>query len=99
MVRGTTPTHIFTLPFSTSLVKEVMVIYAQNDVEVFHKDTYDCNLEGNEITVTLTQEDTLQLNHHHTVQVQVRVLTTDDTALASTVKVISVEKCLNDEVL
>ena len=68
-------------------------------MEVFHKDTYECNLEGNEISVTLTQEDTLQLNHQQNVQVQVRVLTTDDTALASTVKVISVGQCLNDEVL
>ena len=99
MIRGTTPTHTFKLPFDVSRVKEVMVIYAQNDVEVFHKDIYDCNLEGNVVSVTLTQEETLSLNHHHNVQIQIRVLTTDNTAMASNVNILSVGQCLNDRVI
>lgn len=99
MIRGTTPTHTFKLPFDTSIVKEVMVIYAQNEKEVFHKDTFDCELNGKEIIVTLSQEDTLKFNHRQNVQIQVRVLTDDDVALASQIKEITIQNCLNSEVL
>lgn len=99
MIRGTTPTHTFKLPFDASQVKEAMVIYAQNDVEVFHKDTFDCTLNGKEISTTLTQDETFMLSHHSNVQIQLRVLTVDDVALASNVQVVSVQKCLNDEVM
>ena len=99
MTRGTTPTHEFRLPFNVSQVKEAMVIYAQNDIEVFRKETDDCSMEGETISVTLTQEETLMFNHKQNVQVQLRILTTENVALASTVSVISVQKCLNNEVL
>ena len=99
MIRGTTPTHTFKIPFPVSSVKEAMVIYAQDDIEVFHKDTVDCAMKDNEISVTLTQEDTLLLNHQMPVQVQLRLLTTKGVAMASSVKVVSVKKCLNNEVL
>ena len=99
MIRGTTPTHTFTLPFAVSMVDDVMVIYAQNDVEVFQKNTRDCVLEGNTIQTTLTQDDTLRLDHRQNVQVQLRVLTIDGTAMASRVYVMGVEQCLNDEVM
>lgn len=99
MIRGTTPTHIFKIPFPVSSVKEAMVIYAQDDIEVFRKDTPDCVMKDNEISVILTQEDTLLLNHRMPVQIQLRLLTTQGIAMASNVKVISVKKCLNNEVL
>lgn len=99
MTRGTTPTHTFTLPFDVSLVQKAMVVYAQNDIEIFRKESSDCQMSGNEVSVTLTQEDTLKLDCKHLVQVQLRVLTTDNKALASMVRIMSVQKCLNDEVL
>jgi hypothetical protein len=99
MTRGTTPTHTFKIPIHSSLVKSVMVIYAQNDKEVFHKDKWDCTMKGNEISVTLAQEETLKFDHRQNVQVQLRILTVDDVAMASLVSVISVKQCLNDEVL
>ena len=99
MIRGSTPTHTFRLPFAGSMVAEAMVIYAQNDVEVFHKDTYDCKLEGNAISVTLDQEETLLLSHLSNVQIQLKVKTTEGVVLVSIPTVISVQKCLNDEVL
>lgn len=99
MTRGTTPTHTFKLPFNSSMVKEAMVIYAQNDVEVFCKYTHDCTMEGNSISVTLDQEETLLFSHHSNVQIQLKVKTTEDVVLVSVPAVISVQKCLNDEVL
>lgn len=99
MIRGTTPTHTFVLPFDSVMVAEVMVIYAQDNEEVLKKDTYDCEKDGNEIRVTLTQEETLTFDHSRNVQIQIRVLTTGGQALASTIYTADVENVLNDEVL
>lgn len=99
IIRGTTPTHTFEIPFDTSLVKEAHVIYGQEGKEIFRKDAYDCQMEGNKISVTLEQEDTLLLDCRKNVQIQLRVLTTDGTALASTLIHQIVHKCLNDEVI
>lgn len=100
MIRqGTTPQHTFTIPFDVSLAKEIMIIYAQNDVEVFRKTTEDCAIERNTISVTLKQEDAFKLDHKQNVQIQARILTMDGNALASDVKVVSVGKCLNSEVM
>lgn len=98
-MRGTTPTHVFKLPFDVGDIKSVMVIYAQNDKEILRKNTDECTLLGNNIAVMLTQQDTLQFDHKYRAQVQVRCLKTDGTALASRVRKVTVEQCLNDEVL
>ena len=99
MIRGTTPTHTFTLPFDSSLVEKAMVIYAQNNAEVFRKNLEDCFLEGNQLRCTLKQEETLKLTDGVSVEIQLRVLTKDGNAMATYPKVLSVWKCLNNEVL
>ena len=58
MIRGTTPTHTFNIPFDTSMVKEVKILYAQDVVKILEKKNGDCVLAGQSISVTLTQEDT-----------------------------------------
>ena len=49
MIRGTTPTHIFTIPFDTSQVDELRISYAQNDVEKIVKTKEQCTLNGNKL--------------------------------------------------
>lgn len=99
MIRGTTPTHTFNIPFDTSMVKEVKVIYAQNDAVVLEKNTVDCTLDAQSISVTLTQEDTFLFDCKKAVEIQIRVLTLGGEALTSVPKKVGVSKCLDDEVL
>ena len=99
MIRGTTPTHIFTTNIDTSELKSVMVIYAQGGNELFKKSIEDCALNGNQISVKLTQEDTFKFDCNQKVQIQVRALTIDGNAMASKLYILSVDECLNDEVL
>lgn len=99
MIRGTTPTHIFNIPFDTSLVDEVKITYAQDDEIVLIKGTSDCVLDTNTIKVTLSQEDTFLFDHKKNVQVQVRLLTKSGEAFASIVENVGVSKCLDNEVL
>lgn len=99
MIQGTTPTHIFKLPIDTAEIREVMIIYAQNGAAVFSKSIADCELEGNIVRCTLSQEDTFAFDPKRNVKVQFRALTENGTALASAPKVIDVIECLNNEVI
>lgn len=99
MIRGTTPTHEFTLSIDPSLIKDVEITYAQDDSTVLTKHLKDCTLEGNTLILKLTQQDTFEFNHKKSIQVQLRALMMDNTVLGAYVKTITVEKCLSNEVL
>ena len=99
MIRGTTPTHTFNIPFDTSVIKEVRIIYAQDDIELFTKSTEDCELKDTNIIVTLTQQDTFKFDHKKYVQIQIRILTIYGEVLSSVIDKIGVSQCLSDEVL
>lgn len=100
MRRGTTPTHKFTLPFDASELKEAIITYAQNDVIIFEKRLSDCETNGSEISVKLTQEETLKLDERkRMVQVQLKILTFDGTSLVSDIFVRQVFDVLNEEVM
>ena len=99
MIRGTTPTHTFNIPFDTSAVDEIKITYAQDDDVILEKHTSDCTLDGATISVTLTQEDTFLFNCKKAVEVQIRILTVGGNALASIPEKVGVSKCLDAEVL
>lgn len=102
MMRGTTPTHTFHLPFDTSLVRSVRVIYLQRQLGNalrLTKETDACALDGAAIRVTLTQEDTLLFDSRLPVEIQLRVLTHTGQALSSKPIAVDVGECLDGEVL
>lgn len=75
-VRGTTPTITFRLPFQTDQIRKVEIYFAQ-EVFLFQKNTEDCSFEENRITVTLSQEETLQLDEGLSLRLQVRIVFTN----------------------
>lgn len=97
--KGTTPTHTFALPVSKEAVDEVRVTYTQSSSVVFIKDTKDCVLTDDGVSVSLTQEETFQFRDNIDVVIQVRVLTTDGQAFASDTVSVGVYRCLDGEVL
>jgi hypothetical protein len=99
MIRGTTPTHEFNIPFNTSVIKEVKITYAQNNEAVVEKKTSDCKLVDQTISVTLTQEDTFKFDCKKPVEIQVRILTFNGDALSTVPQIVGVCKCLDNEVL
>lgn len=103
MKRGTTPTHVFTLPFDVGTVKAMQIIYEQKQGEeeavTLMKSKSDCTLSGNTVTLRLTQEETLKFAYGFPVRIQMRVLTNSDDALTSRIMTVRVEDCLSDEVL
>ena len=99
MKQGTTPTHIFLIPFDTSTITNLAILYAQGDSVILRKELADCTLEGQEIKVTLTQEETFLFDNKKDAKIQLHVLVAGENALVSDIYTVSVDKCLDDEVL
>ena len=102
MIRGTTPTLLFNLPFSASIIKsaEITIKYVDELKKILLTKTLeDCELGENSIRTKLTQEETLQFPAPAITLVQLRILTNDGTALATEPYKVSVKKLLADEVI
>ena len=99
MIRATTPTHRFTLPFDyAQYVKKILITYSQSGEIVLEKKENDVQIDGNIVSYKLTQEETKLFSNGY-VSVQVRVLTLNNEALASEKYSVHIDNVLNDEVL
>lgn len=98
MIRGTTPTLEFVLPFDTNLLAEAYVTLAQIGDVVLDKPLSECTLDGDKMTVKLTQEDTLKLKTGQ-VEIQIRAKTIDGDVIASDIILTSAQKILKDGVI
>lgn len=98
MIRGTTPTFTFNLPFDTSVIKKAYITIRSRGIEV-EKSKENCTLNGNTISTTLTQEETLALPKSLKAEVQLRVLTNDNKALATEIYEVEVAEILKEGVI
>ena len=98
MQRLSTPTHIFTLDFDTSLIKTLRIVYKQGEIVRLVKYGTDAKIEGNTVTLKLTQEETQKFSATD-VMIQLDVLTTGGDAFHSAVIKRSVSDVLLDEVI
>ncbi len=96
---GTTPKHTFTLPFETDLIQELKITYSQNKKIILEKHLADCEVDKNSVSYKLTQEETFLFANDVNVECQVRVLTTTGDVLASNIRIVTAERCLDGEVL
>lgn len=99
MIKGTTPTHFFTIPFKSSDISKVRVVYGQENNPILVKTNDHCTIQDNLISVTLTQNETFLFDAEKSLEVQVRLLTTNGNALASVPKRIGITNCLENEVI
>jgi hypothetical protein len=99
MIGGSTPKHTFRLPFDTSMLSNVRIVYAQGDEILITREKDGCTFDGNTIEVTLTQEETLKLDYQQILEIQGHFLTLDGNALVSKPKRMTVDKFLDREVL
>ena len=101
MIRGTTPTLEFTLPFDTSLIAEMYVTMAQDGKTALEKTLSDCSCSGTSVSLALTQEDTLRLQQQprSLAEIQIRVRTTAGDALASDIMSVYVGRILKEGVI
>lgn len=99
MYRASTPTHEFTLPsWVMDILEDVRICYKQKDKEILLKTLKDCKVDGNTLSVELTQEET-NLFGNGTTQVQMRVKTTDGKVTPTEIVNLAVINVLDDEVM
>ena len=99
MIRGTTPRLDFKVPFDPSTAKRIWITFSQGGKEVFTVEKKNLTLDGQTISVTLTQKQTLSLVSAANVDIQLRVSFSNgdtDEALASEIITTSVQRILKD---
>lgn len=99
MRRLSTPTHTFTLDIDMMIVKTIRIVYAQDDSVILVKRGDDVLIDGNTVSVRLTQEETRLFSASSTVSIQLDVLTTDGDVLHSDIIKTLVQDVLLDEVV
>lgn len=100
MFRGSTPTHKFYIPFSVDVIDKVLIAYAQNDNVLFVKEVDSSKMDGQSITVKLTQDETLLFDcFKRIVQIQLKIKTLGGDVLISKMTLVDLERCLFDEVI
>ena len=77
LLRGTTPTHEFELPYPIELIEDVRVVYGQNNKAILTKTKQDCEFEDGKLSVSLIQEETFLLSPRKTVEIQLRIKLTN----------------------
>ena len=92
IVRGSTPTHKFVLPFSPLDISDAIITYQQNGVTVINKKLKDVyiDMESNAVCVQLTQRETLSFfcgekYSDNIVNIQVRVIDNNGNVYASNI--------------
>ena len=99
MIRGTTPTLEFAIPFETSVLAEAFVTLSQNNVVVLDKALAECKCDDMKLSVKLSQEETLKLDCNCKTEIQVRVRTKEGDALASDIIIVDTKRILKDGVI
>ena len=96
MVKGTTPTFTFTLPFDASTVEVAYLTFQQGNSVAFEKDMTSATTEGQSISFLVTQKDTLGLADSPDVTIQFRCKTSDGKVYASGLIEVPVVPTLKD---
>lgn len=96
---GTTPTHTFTLPFEKEMLAEVRITYTQNKEKIITKEIEDLEVEGNDISLTLTQEETFLFKEGKNVSIQLKIKTTEGLVFNSDILEMRVDQSLDNEVI
>lgn len=99
MIRGTTPTHIFTTDIDLSEVEVLYVTYKQAGEIKVEKELSDLTVTSEQVEVRLSQEETLSFSESGKVLVQIRGRFADGTAVACRVIEASADRILKEGVI
>ena len=75
IIRGTTPTLTFGLPFEADLLETGFVIIQQQSATVIEKELSACECSGRTVSAKLTQEESLKLSSDQNAEIRLVVKT------------------------
>ena len=71
--KGCTCKNTFSFPYPKGVVEAIRITYSQNGVVLLQKELPDCTFSENEVSVNLTQEDTLKFDSSKIIKIQIKV--------------------------
>ena len=83
IIRGTTPTHEFDLPYPVELVRNIRITYGQKNTPLFTKTTSDCSITEGKISVSLTEEETFSIVPGRELYIEIRIKLVDGKVVRS----------------
>ena len=96
MFIATTPTLNFSLPFDSNTIAAGYITLAQKNRNVIEKPLEEWTRSGTEVSVKLSQKETMLLNPDSNIEIQMRIRLNDGTALASRIFSATAERVLKD---
>lgn len=99
MRRGTTPTNTFNVDTDLTEASVLFITYSQLGKTVIEKTLEDATITPDDITVNLTQAETLELNSGIAVEIQIRAGFKDGSRIASNIMITDVSAILKDGVI
>lgn len=99
IIRGTTPTLEFVIPFATDMLAEAYVTLTQDGTVLVDKPLDECHCDGDQLSVKLTQEETLKLQCDCITEIQIRAKTLGGEAIASQIIRVQTGRILKDGVI
>lgn len=97
--RGTTPTHYFDVEIDLTNTEVLYLTYTQGSKIIVEKEKPDLTVTAEEVSVTLTQEETLAFSDKQIVEMQFRGRYPDGTAVESDIIEAEVGRILKDGVI
>ena len=99
MRRGTTPKHIFKTDIDLRDAEVIYLTYKQGGKTVLTKEISDMEITKDDVTVYLSQPDTLMFSTRGDVDIQIRVRFPDGSAIASNIIGTKVNAILKEGVI
>ena len=104
MIRGTTPTYTFALSIDSASIRAIWITFKQaiklDEDKVLTKTMDDgISYNGNTVSLTLTQEETLSFKENIPIEIQGKVFTTDEKVMATSIIKDNCERILCEEVM
>lgn len=98
MYRGTTPELVFTLPIEAATITALNIALSQCGTVMASRGLDDVEIDGKEIRMTLTEEETLRLRAGFNLSIQLRC-GVDESRMASQIFKVPVERILQEGLL
>lgn len=100
MYKFTTPTHVFKFPDDPETYKRIEITYSQRGIIILEKSEENLTFgEDNSAYFTVTQQETSLFHTDVPIELQIRVMTSDNMVLASKKQQIKIYDILNDKPL
>lgn len=100
MYRGTTPTFTFNLPIRADSITALNITFRQPGREAIEKTLADCSSDGQTLTCSLTEAETLSLHAATAAPLEIQLRAgVGEARLASQIFTVPVERILKDGAL